>query len=43
MSPHFVRPGRLPDAWLLSGLVCDTATGVVEVVVPPGPSRVAST
>ncbi len=29
----------LPGAWLLSGLVYDVATGLVEVVVPPGPIR----
>jgi carbonic anhydrase len=29
-------PG-LPEAWLTSGLVCDTATGLVEVIVPPTP------
>ena len=29
----------LPDAWLLSGLVYDVATGRVEVVVPPAPIR----
>jgi carbonic anhydrase len=27
----------LPGPWLLSGLVYDVATGVVEVVVPPAP------
>jgi carbonic anhydrase len=31
----------LPDAWLLSGLVYDVATGLVEVVVPPAPVRPA--
>jgi len=31
----------LPGAWLISGLVCDVATGVVEVVVPPAPIRSA--
>ena len=31
-------PG-LPDAWLLSGLVYDVATGRVEIVVPPAPIR----
>ena len=31
-------PG-LPDAWLLSGLVYDVATGRVAVVVPPAPIR----
>ena len=29
----------LPAAWLLSGLVYDVATGVVEVVVPAAPIR----
>ncbi|MGH9513782.1 MAG: carbonic anhydrase [Terriglobales bacterium] len=29
----------LPDGWLLSGLVYDVATGLVEVVVPPAPVR----
>jgi len=27
----------LPDNWLVSGLVYDVATGLVEVVVPPAP------
>ena len=27
----------LPDAWLISGLMYDVATGLVEIVVPPGP------
>ena len=27
----------LPGAWLLSGLVYDVATGLVEIVVPPAP------
>jgi carbonic anhydrase len=31
-------PG-LPGAWLISGLVCDTPTGLVETVVPPAPIR----
>src|SRR5580698_2447484 len=31
----------LPGAWLISGLVCDVATGLVEVVVPPVPIRTA--
>jgi len=31
----------LPAAWLLSGLVYDVATGLVEVVVPPAPIRTA--
>jgi carbonic anhydrase len=30
---------QLPAAWLLSGLVYDVATGLVEVVVPPAPIR----
>jgi carbonic anhydrase len=29
----------LPGNWLLSGLVYDVATGLVEVVVPPAPIR----
>ncbi|RXH58331.1 carbonic anhydrase [Granulicella sibirica] len=29
----------LPGAWIVSGLVYDVATGLVEVVVPPGPVR----
>jgi carbonic anhydrase len=31
----------LPGAWLISGLVYDVATGVVEVVVPAAPIRSA--
>lgn len=31
----------LPDAWLISGLVYDVATGLVQVVVPPAPIRTA--
>jgi carbonic anhydrase len=31
----------LPGAWLISGLVYDVATGLVEVVVPPAPIRTA--
>lgn len=31
----------LPGAWLLSGLVYNVATGLVEVVVPPAPIRAA--
>jgi carbonic anhydrase len=27
----------LPSAWLISGLVYDVATGLVEIVVPPAP------
>ena len=33
-------PG-LPSEWLISGLVYDVATGLVEVVVPPTPIRAA--
>ena len=33
-------PG-LPSEWLVSGLVYDVATGLVEVVVPPAPIRTA--
>jgi carbonic anhydrase len=29
----------LPDEWLISGLVYDVATGLVEVLVPPAPIR----
>jgi carbonic anhydrase len=29
----------LPGKWLLSGLVYDVATGVVEIIVPPAPIR----
>jgi carbonic anhydrase len=29
----------LPSQWILSGLVYDVATGLVEVVVPPAPIR----
>lgn len=29
----------LPESWLLSGLVYDVATGLVEIVVPPATSR----
>jgi carbonic anhydrase len=29
----------LPGAWLLSGLVYNVATGLVEIVVPPAPIR----
>ena len=29
----------LPDQWLVSGLVYDVATGLVEIVVPPAPIR----
>ena len=31
----------LPGAWLISGLVFDVATGLVEIVVPPAPIRIA--
>src|ERR1700735_584952 len=31
----------LPAAWLLSGLVYDVATGLIETVVPPTPIRAA--
>jgi carbonic anhydrase len=31
----------LPDQWLISGLVYDVATGLVEIVVPPAPIRTA--
>jgi carbonic anhydrase len=31
----------LPGAWLISGLVYDVATGLVEIVVPPAPIRIA--
>jgi carbonic anhydrase len=31
----------LPGAWLVSGLVYDVSTGLVEVVVPPSPIRSA--
>lgn len=31
----------LPGAWLLSGLMYDVATGLVEIVVPPTPIRTA--
>jgi carbonic anhydrase len=31
----------LPRAWLVSGLVYDVATGLVEIVVPPTPIRPA--
>lgn len=32
----------LPSEWLTSGLVCDVATGLVEVVVPPAMIRAAA-
>ena len=31
----------LPGAWLISGLVYNVATGLVEIVVPPAPIRTA--
>ena len=31
----------LPSQWLISGLVYDVATGLVEIVVPPAPIRAA--
>jgi carbonic anhydrase len=31
----------LPDEWLISGLVYDVTTGLVEVVVPAAPIRTA--
>lgn len=31
----------LPGAWLLSGLVYNVATGLIDVVVPPAPIRTA--
>jgi carbonic anhydrase len=31
----------LPAAWLVSGLVYDVATGLVEIIVPPAPIRTA--
>ena len=31
----------LPGAWLISGLVYDVATGLIEIVVPPAPIRTA--
>jgi len=31
----------LPAPWLVSGLVYDVATGLVEIVVPPAPIRIA--
>jgi carbonic anhydrase len=32
----------LPDAWMISGLVYDVATGRIEVVVPPAAIRIAA-
>ena len=31
----------LPGTWLISGLVYDVATGLVEIVAPPAPVRTA--
>jgi carbonic anhydrase len=31
----------LPGEWLVSGLVYDVATGLIEVIVPPAPTRAA--
>jgi carbonic anhydrase len=31
----------LPATWLVSGLVYDVATGLVEIIVPPAPIRTA--
>jgi carbonic anhydrase len=31
----------LPGEWLVSGLIYDVATGLVEIVVPPAPIRAA--
>jgi carbonic anhydrase len=31
----------LPGTWILSGLVYDVSTGLVDVVVPPAPIRAA--
>jgi carbonic anhydrase len=31
----------LPSKWLISGLVYDVATGLVEIIVPPAPIRTA--
>ncbi len=33
----------LPGEWLVSGLVYDVATGLVDIIVPPAPVRVADT
>jgi carbonic anhydrase len=32
----------LPAEWLISGLVYDVATGLVEIVVPPSQIRAAA-
>jgi len=34
-------PG-LPSEWLISGLVYDVATGLIEIVVPPARIRAAA-
>jgi carbonic anhydrase len=31
----------LPAGWLVSGVVCDVSTGLVQIVVPPSPIRAA--
>ena len=31
----------LPGKWLVSGLVCDVGTGLIEIIVPPAPIRAA--
>ncbi|HEX4426298.1 MAG TPA: carbonic anhydrase [Terriglobales bacterium] len=42
MDVAFLRTiPALPGQWLLSGLVYDVATGLVEIVVPPAPIRTA--
>jgi carbonic anhydrase len=42
MDVAFLRTiPALPGQWLLSGLVYDVATGLVEIVVPPVPIRTA--
>ncbi|MBB5056510.1 carbonic anhydrase [Granulicella aggregans] len=33
--------GALPASWMISGIVYDVATGLVDVVVPPAPLRSA--
>jgi carbonic anhydrase len=35
-------PEALPSAWLISGLVYDVATGLVEIVVPAMRIRTAT-
>ena len=32
----------VPSEWLISGLVYDVATGLVEIIVPPVPIRAAA-